>query len=281
MGGEQKYEHLDEDRQVMNAAVRAAGEAILRRFRGNNKTWAKDDDSPVSIADHEANEILHWHLMVQHKRHYGFLSEESADAFDRLQSKRTWIIDPIDGTRAFLKGDPHFTVCAALVEDGKALAAAVFNPATEEFFEAETGKGALLNGAPAQASGADRLENCNILGWPGMFKHPGWPIPWPVMNISQRNSTNYRMALVASGEVDAMLAIARKADWDAAPGALIAEEAGATVTDHTGAKFCYNQPEPYQRSVVCAAPGLYSSLFARVSHLPASFTAGSSQKEKE
>ena len=146
-----------------------------------------------------------------------FLSEESADAFDRRNAPRTWIVDPIDGTRAFLRGDPHFTICVALVEDGKALLAAVYNPATDEFFEAEAGKGTLLNGKPVQASAQGDLENCRILGGQGLFNHPGWPRPWPDMQIGYRNSTNYQMALVASGEADAMLAITRKAGLGRGP----------------------------------------------------------------
>lgn len=274
------YPDLAEDRQILNQAVRAAGAAVLARFGKANHSWAKADSSPVSEADHEANDILHQHLVTDHPRQYGFLSEESADDTDRTSAKRTWIIDPIDGTRAFLGGRKEFTICAALIENGKALASAVFNPATDEFFEAEIGKGAMLNGQSIQANTtATSLEECAILGNLKTFQHPDWATPWPKMHIEQRNSTNYRLALIGAGQFDAMMALTRKADWDLAPGALIAMEAGAIVSDHLGGIFCYNNPAPYQRSVVCVTPALYRDLLSRLSHLPPHLAA--SQKEPD
>ncbi len=256
------------DRAVMNKAVRAAGAVVLERYKAGEKGWQKKDKSPVSEADHIANTILRQHLIEDHAPHYGFLSEESADNPARLEAKRVWVIDPIDGTRAFLNGKPHFTVCAALIEDGYAIASAVFNPATDEFFEAGLGEGAKLNGAPIAASSCSGLTNCKIIGHQQMFAHPAWPQKWPEMQIGARNSTNYRMALVAAGEFDACMALVPKADWDSAPGALIAQEAGAIVTDHLGRPFRYNQPKPQQASLVCAAATLYADLQERVAHLP-------------
>jgi myo-inositol-1(or 4)-monophosphatase len=256
----------------MKRAVLQAGSAVMKRFRKEVRSWQKEDASPVSEADHEANNILYEYLVASHDISYGYLSEESSDDKKRLHAERTWIVDPIDGTRAFLRGDPHFTICVALIEGDKALTSAVYNPATEEFFEATAGQGAKLNDEVLSTSPQCSLENCTMLGNKQMFEHKGWPQSWPAMRIEQRNSTNYRLALVATGQFDASLAIARKADWDLAPGALIAQEAGALVSDHTGAEYRYNREEPAQRSLVCAAPGLYTELFNRVSHLPANFT---------
>ena len=240
--------------------------------------WAKADSSPVSEADLAANRILKAHLVDDHDGAYGFLSEESAEDPQRLSAPRTWIVDPIDGTRAFLKGRPHFTICAALIENGVAIAAAVYNPAMDEFFEAGAGDGAMMNAAPIHASGTAGLEGCAMIGAPHMFDHPEWPEEWPAMHVAQRNSTNYRLALVGAGAFDATLALARKADWDVAPGALIAQEAGAIATDHRGGKFVYNRAEASQRSLVCAAPSLYRHVLNRVSHLPANFTDGNDQR---
>ncbi|NHK26681.1 3'(2'),5'-bisphosphate nucleotidase CysQ [Parvularcula flava] len=271
----ERFPGLAADRQAMREAVREAGAAVLALFGGSIDAWTKADSSPISEADLAANRILKAHLIDRHDGGYGWLSEESTEEHGRLDAPRTWVIDPIDGTRAFLKGRPHFTICAALIEEGDAIAAAVFNPATREFFEAERGAGATLNGAPIGASGHAVVEDCAMLGAEHMFRHPGWPEDWPQMRIDQRNSTNYRMALVAKGEFDATLALARKADWDAAPGALIAEEAGAIVSDHLGEKFTYNKPDPRQRSLVCAAPALYEHVLKRLAHLPPDFTSGS------
>ena len=263
---------LARDREILNRAVREAGAEVLARFGLASHHWHKDDESPVSEADHAANDILYEELIARHGGHYGFLSEESADNRHRLKARRTWIVDPIDGTRAFLNGTPHFTVCVALIEEGKAILSAVYNPATDEFFAAERGRGATLNDRPITASRRSDLEGSTLLAHKQLFALPGWPAPWPPMNVDQVTSTSYRLALVAAGKFDAMITLLPKYDWDAAPGALIAEEAGAIVSDHIGQKFSYNKIDPRQRSLVCAGPNLYSHLLGRVSHLPGDFS---------
>ena len=260
---------LADDASRMIAAVRAAGAAVLGHFESHDtRAWSKDDDTPVSEADLEANAILKERLDPGGTG-YGWLSEESADDDARLAAPRTWIVDPIDGTRAFLAHKPHFAVCVALVEDGEAVASAIFNPATDELFEAVRGGGARRNGEPIRASDCGDVEGCRMLGTRSMFEHQGWPEPWPAMRIGYRNSTSYRLALVADGRFDAAVALTRKADWDVAPGALIAEEAGAVATDHLGEPFVFNRREPVQRALVCADAGLYPRLIARLAHLPA------------
>ena len=259
---------LDDDQTRLRAAVRAAGAAALRRFEDHDaRAWTKDDDSPVSEADLECDDILRERL-TEASDGYGWLSEESADDLSRLTAPRTWIVDPIDGTRAFLKGKPHFAVCVALVEAGQPVLAAIFNPATDEFFEARAGGGARLNGTPIAASGCASLSGCQMLGSRAMFEHRGWPQPWPIMSLGYRNSTSYRCALVADGRFDATLALVRKPDWDTAPGALIASEAGARVSDHLGEPFVFNQREASQRALVCAGPALYPQIIERLVHLP-------------
>ena len=265
---------LDADHALLCTAVQEAGEAVLRRYRGKPvRMWTKGDSSPVSEADLEANEILQGRLVSGNRQDYGWLSEESADDPTRLAADRVWIIDPIDGTRAFLEGKPEFTVCGALIEDGQAILSAVYNPVTDEFFEAAQGKGARCNGTPLTTSGQCDLPDCKILGWHGMFDRPGWPEPWPAMQIGYRNSTAYRMTLVAKGVFDAALALVRKPDWDVAPGALILSEAGASVSDHLGAPFRFNQPEPIQRGLVCAATPLYPAILSKLKHLPSDLRA--------
>jgi myo-inositol-1(or 4)-monophosphatase len=111
-----------------------------------------------------------------------------------------------------------------------------------------------------------------MLGSRRMFDHPGWPDPWPAMRLGYRNSTSYRMGLVGSGAFDATLALTPKADWDVAPGALIAAEAGAVATDHLGEPFVFARAEPRQRALVCAAPDLHPKLMVRLAHLPADLT---------
>lgn len=266
---------LADDHALLCTAVRAAGEQVLTAYHDRStRAWAKADRSPITEADLAANETLRAHLMGGGRGGYGWLSEESADDRARLRARRVWIVDPIDGTRAFIERRPEFTVCAALVEGSEAVAGAIFNPVTGEFFEAIRGGGARCNGIALNAGTTQSLAQARLLGWPSMFQHPGWPEPWPDgMQVGYRNSTSYRMALVAKGTYDATLALLPKSDWDVAPGALIAHEAGAITSDHLGGTYAFNQPHPKQRALVCAGRGLHSAIIDRVSHLPPDLTS--------
>lgn len=257
------------ERDVLIGAAREAGEAILPLWRDRSvKVWTKGDDSPVSEADMRADSVLREALLDGPRRSYGWLSEESADDQSRLEASRTIIVDPIDGTRAFLAGDDQFTVCLAITHGEQVVASVIHAPARDETFAAFLGGGSTLNGKPMRASSCTNLEDCLMLGQARMFQHPSWPQPWPQMEIHYKNSTSYRMACVAAGRFDGTLALVPKADWDAAPGALIAQEAGARVSDHLGRSFRFGQEKPEQRGLVCASPGLYPHLIERLSHLP-------------
>lgn len=262
------------ERDALIGAAVEAGQTILPLWRDRSvKVWTKGDDSPVSEADIRANSVLEEALLRDRRAAYGWLSEESCDDESRLSAPRTIIVDPIDGTRAFLKGDDQFTVCLAITEGDQVIASVIYAPARDEMFAAALGCGATLNGRPIGASDRDGLEDCRMLGQKRMFQHPAWPDRWPPMEVHYKNSTSYRLACVAAGRFDATMALVPKADWDAAPGALIATEAGAKVSDHLGNPFRFNQPEAEQRGLVCAAPGLYPLLIQRLSHLPADLRA--------
>src|SRR5690606_17976739 len=119
-----------------------------------------------------------------------------------------------------------------VVEDGQPVAGVVAAPHNDEIYTAVAGEGARLNGRPIQAAATAALEDCAMIGESKMFAHPSWPTPWPQMRLKSRNSTAYRMCLVASGAFDATLALLPKYDWDLAAADLIAREAGAVVGDH-------------------------------------------------
>lgn len=252
---------------LRDAAHRAA--AIARRyFRRDPRVWHKHGDAgPVTEADLEIDTMLRETLTAARPA-YGWLSEETADDGARLAHDRVFIVDPIDGTRAFLRGDDQFTVCLAICEAGEVLASVIYAPARDEVFAAAKGKGATLNGRPIRASSGTELHGCRMIGAPKMFEHPAWPETWPPMAVTYQNSTSYRMASVAAGRFDATIALSPKADWDTAPGALIAREAGAEVSDHLGRPFTFDRPRPEQPGLVCAAPGLYPQLRGRLAHLP-------------
>ncbi len=257
---------LREDHALVCSAVREAGALALSYFRTDVKQWGKGDDTPVSEADHAVNDLLRERLQGAHPG-YGWLSEETDDDPARLQRDLVWVVDPIDGTRAFLAGKPHFTICVALVFKGQPVSAAVFNPATDEFFEAVAGGGARLNGDTIAPSARTEIAGCRMAAFGPMFKHRAWPTPWPEMEIIDRNSVAYRIVLVANGFVDACMALNAKNDWDLAAADLIVREAGGKMTTHNGDPLTYNKPVTTHRSFVAAGPALYTALFERVGTL--------------
>ncbi len=251
------------DHAALCDAVREGGALALEHFNKGVLAWQKEDNTPVTEADLAVDALLKERLQSA-QPDYGWLSEETEDDETRLSTQRQWIVDPIDGTRAFVKGRPHFSVVAALIENGRPISGAIYNPATDEFFEAQTGRGAKLNGVPISVSGAEHVEGCRMLGAADMFQHPAWPQKWPDMEIAQRNSIAYRGALVAAGQFDAMLVMTWKNDWDLAAADLIVHEAGGRLTDHQGRGLTYNAIDPRHRSVVAAGPTLYQALHARI-----------------
>ncbi len=254
---------LADDQALLVAAVREAGAIALRHFGTEMKAWQKQGGTPVSEADIAVNQHLHRRL-GEARPHYGWLSEETEDDPSRMTRRRVWVVDPIDGTKAYLAGTPHFCHAVALVEDGKPVLAALFNPAVDEFYEAADGQGAKLNGRPIRVSGRAELEGCRIAAFEPMFRHPAWRLPWPPMDVIQRDSVAYRFALVASGAVDAALGLNSKNDWDLAAADLIVREAGGRVTSHDGQTLIYNTERATHRSFIAAGPALHDALFARV-----------------
>jgi myo-inositol-1(or 4)-monophosphatase len=254
------------DHALLVAAVREAGVIALQHYRTDVNTWQKEGGTPVSDADIAVNQHLHRRL-GDARPEYGWLSEETEDDTTRLTRRRVWVVDPIDGTKAFLAGTPHFCHAVALVEDGRPILAALYNPAADEFYEAVAGQGARLNGRPIRVSDRSELEGCRIAAFEPMFRHPAWREVWPPMNVIDRNSVAYRFALVASGEVDAALGLNSKNDWDLAAAELIVREAGGRVTSHDGQPLTYNTERASHRSFIAAGPAMHDVLFKRVGEL--------------
>jgi myo-inositol-1(or 4)-monophosphatase len=260
----------DADLDLLGAAVREAGEIARGFFRGSYKRWSKEQGSPVTEADLAVDAFLKERLCAA-RPDYGWMSEESEDNAARLDRRTLFIVDPIDGTVAFLKGKPHFTICAAVVEDGKPVAGVVYNPISDEFFAARVGAGATCNGTPIHVSARQEIEGCRMLSDKQMLAHKAWETPpnrpWPPMEVETRNSIAYRLALVANGSFDAMMALSAKRDWDLAAADIVLSEAGGIVTAHDGSALVYNRPAALQISVVGAGPALHAKILERVSHI--------------
>lgn len=258
---------LTDDLELLRRVVLEAGDlAIAERDRGL-KIEAKIGGSPVTSADFAVNDLLKDRLLSA-RPDYGWLSEEDIDTPDRLTRRRIFVVDPIDGTVAFMKRKPWWCLPIAVIEDGRPVAAVIHAPMLNETYEATLGGGAVLNGAAIAASDADTLDDAAVLAEARLLEAREWAEPWPAMRFEKRNAIAYRMALVAAGAFDAAIALTPRWDWDVAAGALIAAEAGAVVTDHQGGAWRFNKADPRQSSLICAAPGLHPLIVRRCAPIP-------------
>ncbi len=257
----------DDDLELIRSAALAAGALALSERERGVKTMTKADGSPVTSADLAVDALLKDRLLSA-RPDYGWLSEETADSPERLTKKRIFIVDPIDGTVAFMKAKPWWCVPIAVIEDGRPVAAVIHAPQLNETFEATLGGGARLNGKLITASDTDSLDDASMLADAALMQSPRWEEPWPPMRFEKRNAIAYRMALVAAGAFDAAVAISPKWDWDIAAGDLIAREAGAVVSDHQGGAWVFNRPDPRQHSLVCSAPALHPLILERTKTIP-------------
>jgi myo-inositol-1(or 4)-monophosphatase len=255
----------------MRDSALAAGTLALKykhRAEGN-KSWDKGGDSPVTEADLAVNSLLAEKLLKA-RPNYGWLSEETADVLSARQKQRVWVVDPIDGTRAFMReNDPYWCTAMAVVENGIAVAGVIYAPMFGELYEARLGGGAFLNGDPISVSQKAEETGARLITNRTLVEHPNWPEKWPDVEVSDPipNATLYRMALVAAGKWDATLALFRKFDWDLAPGAILLTEAGGNVSTHIGEELRFNRQVPAQRSMVVAGKGLHPLLIERLKHV--------------
>jgi myo-inositol-1(or 4)-monophosphatase len=252
-----------DDLALIRGAAIAAGERALAVRRAGLTTVTKSDGTPVTNADLEVDSLLK-EILTSARPDYGWLSEETADDPSRLERQRLFVVDPIDGTRSYLKDRPWWSVSIAVVEAGRPIVGVVRAPDVDETYQATAGGGATRNGAQIAPSATDAIEGCAMLGDGPMFAHPAWPEPWPAMRIASRNSIAYRLCLVAAGAFDAALALSSKSEWDLAAADLIATEAGCLVTTHKGAPMAYNRASPSAPSLVCAGPALHALILRRV-----------------
>lgn len=244
----------------LTSAVREAGELALKTFRGTLKSWTKGKDSPVCEADIAVNELLHARL---NDAAFAWLSEESADDPRRIAARHVWVIDPIDGTRAYIAGFPEWTVAAALVENGRPVAAAVFAPVADELFTATAGGGAWCNGRAIAATPGDSLDGARFAG-PRSFAerlHKAGAALAPIPRIA---SLALRLTRVAQGAVDAAMASGNSHDWDLAAADLLVHEAGGLLTTFSGRSLLYNQPKTAHEPLVAAGRERHERLIGLV-----------------
>ena len=245
------------DRDRLAIAVQEAGAVAKKFFRGPLKQWTKGQgDSPVTEADIAANELLHKHLVEAGD---GWLSEESENDPTRLAARRVWVVDPIDGTRAFIAGREDWSVSVALVMDGRPVAAALFAPVTDELFLSTAGGGATRNGAPIQASSGSSLNGARIGGPKRMMERIALNGSGIAL-MPRIHSLALRLARVAHAELDAAVAGGNGHDWDLAAADLLVHEAGGLLTALDGRVLVYNRPDPVHSVLLAGSCDRHAAL---------------------
>ena len=245
-------------------AARDARDIALRYFKRDPQVWDKGaEHGPVTEADLAVNLYLKTTLLAA-RPEYGWLSEETPDDPARLHTQRQFIIDPIDGTRAFIAGEDNFAVSIAVVEAGRVVAGAVMMPAKDRLYSAEIGGPALCNGQVIRASTRVDLTGARVLATKANMTADHWPGGVPDLHRSFRTSLAYRLCLVAEARHDGMLTFRDTWEWDIAAGVLICECAGAVVSDRHDRKLRFNEGHPKTAGVIAAAPGLHRAITARL-----------------
>lgn len=243
----------DRELRIVTEAIRAAGAEALRLASQGFEIHIKPDRSPVTSADLAVNGILQRRLLELFPND-GWLSEESPDDPARLEQARVWVIDPIDGTRAFINREPEFCLSAALIEDGRPVVAAIFNPSTDELFSARRGGGLLFNNEPVswQEHPPDRHPVIALSPW----EHEIGRFTSLEVHAASRpmRSIAWALALAASGRIHAVATFESENEWDVAAGTLLIEETGGMMSDGSGQALKFNQPDPRYRGIVATHP---------------------------
>ncbi len=252
------------DLALLTDAAREAGLIALRYWRKDPQVWDKGGEhGPVTEADLAVNDMLKAKLLAA-RPDYGWLSEETPDNADRLVVDTVFIIDPIDGTRAFVAGEETWAHSLAVAHKGRVTAGVVYLPAIDRIYVASETSAPLRDGKVIRASGRDKLEGANILTTKANMVPEKWPGGVPEITRSFRASLAYRMCLAAEGRFDGMLTLRDAWEWDIAAGSLIAERAGAVVTDQSGAALRFNSPGAQARGVLALPPTPHAEAIRRL-----------------
>ena len=255
---------LQPDLELAMQAAREAGIQTLEYFGGQYEIEDKGGGDPLTTADLAANTAISERLRSA-RPDYGWLSEETVDDKTRLSCQKTWIVDPIDGTREFVKGIPEYVVCVALCDSGVPTVGVIYNPARDALYAAVHQGGAFLNGKRIFCSETSSLTVANSIVSRSEDKrgeiNPFRPHLGPVTPVG---SVAYKLALVAAGESDMNFSVQPKNEWDVCAGDLLIREAGGHMLDLQGNVRHYNQTDPLIRGGLVAGNTKLTRQFLRL-----------------
>lgn len=254
---------LAPDLDLLKTAALEAGEIARKYWRDDPQVWDKGGDDPVSEADFAVDTHLRTSLLNA-RPDYGWVSEETEDDPARFQATRTFVVDPIDGTRAFVAGEKTWAHSLAVVENGVPIAAAVYLPVRDKLYLSCRGGGATLNDVAIKSTRYALSRDTTLLT-PRVTLNPHfWKSKPPDFKRHFRPSLAYRLSLVAEGRFDGMLTLRPSWEWDIAAGALLVTEAGGLVTDRRGETLAFNTLSRQTSGVVAAGIGIHPALIDRL-----------------
>ena len=248
------------DRSRLKDIVREAGRIALAAWPGAGhtvETWEKAPGNPVCAADLAVDAFLRREL-GRLLPSAGWLSEETADDPARLERGLIWLVDPIDGTRDFIRGRRGWAVSVALISESRPLIGMLAAPARDEEWIGVSGQGSWRNGARLEASTRRTFAGARV---------PADSLPKEdrdLQTVDKPNSIALRAAMVASGEADLLATLRWGYEWDIAAAALIAREAGAAISDAFGQPLNYNKRDPRAFGLLVSAPAIHTDAVARL-----------------
>lgn len=246
--------------EAVIAATREVGDMAMSRWRGEGRAvevWNKSPDNPVSDVDLAVDERLKA-VLGAIEPEAGWLSEETADNKERLARRHMWCVDPIDGTRDFIRGRTGWAVSVALVTDGLPQFGVLYAPALDEIYIAVAGKGATLNDQPLRSSQRTEFSGSRVPS------DALATVDADLTIVTKPNSIALRMAMVADNRADLVATLRWGYEWDVAAAALIATEAGAVVTDAFGDPLGFNTPRAQAFGVIACSAGIHQAALERL-----------------
>jgi myo-inositol-1(or 4)-monophosphatase len=228
---------------------------------GKVATEYKAGHDPVTAADTAVDAVLRKALQREGE---GWLSEETPDDLVRLEQRRLWVVDPLDGTREFVEGVPEFCVSIGLVDDGRAVAGGILNPVTDEVFLTSDG-GTTYNGKPVRISQRNSLKGATVLASRSETKRGEWKaFESAEFAVKPMGSVAYKLALVSAGLADATFTLTPKHEWDVAGGVALVESAGGAALTLDGAAVRFNNRSILLSGLVACGPFLREPLMRLV-----------------
>ena len=249
------------DRDAVIAATQEAAALAFHSWRDgavpDTKVWEKSKNNPVSDIDMLVDSLLAGRLRGILPE-AAWLSEETVDDPARLDARLLWLVDPIDGTRDYIRGRSGWCVSVALVADGQPIFAVMAAPAQNKLWVAASGEGVTCNGDPLACSTRRGFTGSRV---------PADDLPRldaDLVTVTKPNSIAMRMTMVACDRADLVASLRWGNEWDIAAAHLVAQEAGAVVTDALGNPIVYNKRKPLDFGLICCAPDIHDAAVDRL-----------------